>query len=164
MKPTPAVRWFVEAGAPLAPLYRAWNAGAAADVPIGRRWEVVRVTSALGYDVLRRLRSMGAELGPVLDTPARAAVEFIVETGTAASWPPLTGTRAAATGVIRCPPPHMTVPAAVRSTGGRRWIVPPLYLHAADTTDANALCEAVAAALMHRAGVSLALAGRGERR
>ncbi|OII64296.1 hypothetical protein BJP40_00040 [Streptomyces sp. CC53] len=159
MRPTPAARWFIEAGAEARPLYQAWNRGAAADVPIGNLWDIVRVTSRLGADVIARVRRHGAELGPVLETPARGAVEFVVPPGTAATWPDLMGTIAAARGVLRCPPPHVTAASGLRSTGARRWIVPPLYAPA--TTDANALCEAVAAALMHRATAALALAGRG---
>lgn len=162
MRPTHAARWFIAAEAEAGPLYCAWNRGAAADVPIGHLWDVVRVTSQLGFDVLGRVRSCGAELGPVLETPARGAVEFVVAPGTAATWPDLIGTRAAATGVMRCPPPHVTVASGLRSTGARRWIVPPQYAPA--TTDADALCEAVAAALLHRASAALALAGRGVRR
>ncbi|WP_326655684.1 hypothetical protein [Streptomyces sp. NBC_01750] len=162
MMPTPAARWFIAAGAEVGPLYRAWNGGAAADVPIGQLWDVVRVTTRLGYEVLSRVRSISAEIGPVLDTPARSSLEFIVAPGTAASWPQMIGTRAAATGYMRCPPPHVTVASGLRSTGARRWIVPPLYAPA--TTDADALCEAVAAALLTRATAVLALADRGEPR
>ncbi|WP_037859663.1 hypothetical protein [Streptomyces sp. NRRL F-5065] len=161
MRPTPAARWFIEAGAEAGPLYRAWNRGAAADVPIGHLWDVVRVTTRLGTDVLARVRGIGAELGPVLETPVRSAVEFVVTPGTAATWPDMIGTRAAARGMLRCPPPHVTATSGLRSTGARRWIVPPSYVPA--TTDADALCEAVAAALVHRATAALALAGRGDR-
>ncbi|MER6603816.1 MULTISPECIES: hypothetical protein [Streptomyces] len=162
MTRTPATRWFIEAGAEAGPLCSAWNRGAAADVPIGHLWDVVRVTTRLGFDVLGRVRSIGAELGPVLETPARGAVEFVVTPGTARTWPDLMGTRATSRGVLRCPPPHVTVASGLRSTGARRWIVPPLYAPA--TTDADALCEAVAAALLDRASAALALAGRGVRR
>ncbi|GGX36693.1 hypothetical protein [Streptomyces chryseus] len=154
----PAARRFIEAGAASEPLYRAWRLGAAADVPIGQLWDVVRVTTRLGFDAVDRVRRAGVELGPVLDTPARGAVEFIVPPGTATTWPQMLGTRAVSTGILRCPPPHITLASGRGSTGGRRWIMPPLYAPA--TTDADALCEAVAGALFARATATLVLAGR----
>lgn len=161
MKPTPAARWFIEAGAEAGPLYRAWNQGAAADVPIGHLWDVVRVTTRLGVDAIARVRRIGGQVGPVVEMPVRSTVEFIVPPGTAATWPEMTGTRATARGMLRCPPPHVTQASGLRSIGGR-WIVPPLYVPA--TTDADALCEAVAAALLHRATAALDLAGQDRQR
>lgn len=157
MTPTPAARWFIAAGASTNTLYREWNRGAAAEVPTGQLWDVVRVTTRLGHDVLRQLDRIGAEIGPVLATPARGALEFWTPTGTAANWPQLIGTRATSRGYVLCPPPHMNRTTGLRSTGARQWIIPPLYAPA--TTDADALCEAVAASLLTLATAVLATAG-----
>ncbi|MGW0785905.1 hypothetical protein [Streptomyces sp. NPDC002913] len=155
----PAAAWFIAAGAQAEPLHRAWSSGGVADVPIGQLWDVVRLTTALGHDVLDRVRRIGSQVGPVLETPARGAVEYLVPRGTAATWPPMVGTRATGMGLLRCPSPGVTLSSGQRSTGRRSWIVPPLDVPS--TTDADALCEAVAAALLHRAAAVLSLAGGG---
>ncbi|UGY90281.1 hypothetical protein [Streptomyces gobiensis] len=96
-----------------------------------------------------RLRTSGEFLGPVLDVPLRARVEFIVPAGTARTWPQLLGTVCVGPGVIRCPVSHVTWISGRGAVCGRRWIVPP----AADVpvTDGDVLCEAVTAAIAHRA-------------
>lgn len=156
---TPAAEWLIRAGAPADDLYRAWARGAAVEVPIGELWEVVRITARLGDDAVRRLQDAGVDLGPVLDAPMRRAVELFVPLGTVTTWPRLRGTLATRRGYTLCPPPHMTATSGLRSTGARRWIVPPL---SPVTTDPDALCEAVAAALWNRATALVAKAGRGE--
>ncbi|MEU9535825.1 hypothetical protein AB0D00_26395 [Streptomyces sp. NPDC048213] len=155
----PAAEWFVAAGISNVDLYRAWERGAVAEVPNGALWDSVRITTRLGHDVVRRLQSNGVDLGPVLEAPLRGALEFLVPLGTAASWPSLTATFPTQRGYTLCPPPHMTATSGLRSTGARRWIVPPL---APATTDGDLLCEAVAAVSATRAIAILAKAGRGE--
>ncbi|MFF8847979.1 hypothetical protein ACF08N_35620 [Streptomyces sp. NPDC015127] len=156
--PIPAEAWALDAGAAPVELAAAWTDGAAADVPIGTAWDVVRISRRLGYAALARIRCADAPIGPVLETPWREAVEVVVPRGTAAVWPAIPGTRPVARGTLRCPPPRITVASGLTSTGGRRWIVPPG--HAAAVTDADTLCEEAAAALLHRISVGLRIDGR----
>ncbi|WP_331719445.1 hypothetical protein [Streptomyces sp. NBC_01174] len=135
------------------------TAGAEArPVRIGTTWDVVRITARLGIDALDRLRAIEAPVGPVLHTPLRSAVEFLVAPGEAPSWPHLRGTRAVSTGVLLYPPPHVTVASHGRSTDARRWIVAPA--DPLTLTDADALCEAVTTAIAADAIATLAPAGR----
>ncbi|MEV0012724.1 hypothetical protein [Streptomyces sp. NPDC047973] len=135
------------------------TAGAEArPVRIGVAWDVVRITARLGVDTLIRLQAMGAPVGPVLHTPLRSAVEYLVTPGEAVSWPHLRGTRAVSTGVLLYPPPHITVASPARSTDARRWIVAPA--DPLTLTDADALCEAVTTAMAADAIATLAPAGR----
>jgi hypothetical protein len=145
----------VAAGARLADIQWAWQAGRAAEVPIGPTWDVTRVTRTIGTAVLHRLRSRGTPLGLVLEVPSRATVEFLVPSDCSASWPPLTGTRCVASGVMRWPSPDANLRTGARAICGRRWIVEP---DAADglTTDGDELCEAVAATLARLARAWLA--------
>ncbi|MBD2829894.1 hypothetical protein ID875_21240 [Streptomyces globisporus] len=78
MSPATTARWIIECGAPSEDLRRAWATGQLAQIPIGDRWDVVRITTQLGYAALRRVRQAGVPLGPVLETPARGAVEVLV--------------------------------------------------------------------------------------
>ncbi|MGO4751766.1 hypothetical protein AB4212_24650 [Streptomyces sp. 2MCAF27] len=146
MTPHTPTELAVAAGARLTDIRSAWQAGRAAEVPIGPTWDVARVTRTIGTAVLHRLRARGTPLGLVLEVPLRATVEFLVPPGCSASWPPLTGTRCVASGVMRWPSPSLNLRTGVRATCGRRWIVEP---NAADvlTTDGDELCEAVAATL-----------------
>jgi hypothetical protein len=110
--------------------------------------EVLRTTRALGLGVVARLRWARVRLGPVVDTAARHAVEFVVPPGTARSWLALPGTTCVSACCTRWP----------GSVGGRRWLVAP-SVSAEPYTDADALCEAVAAELLRRA-----VGGTGRRR
>ncbi|GAA3372096.1 hypothetical protein GCM10017744_102190 [Streptomyces antimycoticus] len=145
-----ALSWAVAAGAPAENVRIDWQAGRATEIPIGSLWHVLRVTGTTGRDALARLQERGEPLGPVLEVPLRFAVEFLVPRCAAASWPPLVGTRWVEHGIIRCPGPERTRSAGQRAACGRRWIVPPGPAAAA-ATDADALCEAVAAAVVHQA-------------
>ncbi|MFD9850501.1 hypothetical protein [Streptomyces parvus] len=137
-------RWIIDSGVQTEHLHRAWATGRAAQVPIGHGWDVVRVTRTLGRAALARAQRDGTTIGPVLETPARDALEFPVPPGTAAAWPLLPDTRAASSGEFRCPAPWITAADRRRSRCGRVWLIPPTITV---LTDANALCEAVAAAL-----------------
>lgn len=141
--------WALEAGADRAALEAGWKIPTVVGVPVGATWDVVRITSGLGWTALARLRSISAPIGPVLETPVRGTIEVVVPTGTAAAWPAIPGTRAVARGVLWCPPPHVTFVSRSRTLGGRCWIVPPGM--GTDAADADMLCEAVAASLLHRA-------------
>ncbi|MEU0812250.1 hypothetical protein [Streptomyces sp. NPDC005970] len=155
MKPHTPTVLAVTAGARLADIQWAWRTGRAAEVPIGVTWGVTRVTRTIGTAVLHRLRARGTPLGLVLEVPLRATVEFLVPPGCSASWPPLTGTRCVASGMMRWPSPGANLRTGVRAACGRRWIVEP---NAADvlTTDGDELCEAVAATLARFARAWLA--------
>ncbi|MGY0058983.1 hypothetical protein ACWY4P_20920 [Streptomyces sp. LZ34] len=155
MKPHTPTALAVATGARLTHVRSAWQTGRAAEVPIGATWDVARVTRTIGTAVLHRLRARGTPLGLVLEVPLRATVEFLVPPGCFASWPPLTGTRCVASGVMRWPSPGANLRTGVRAACGRRWIVEP---NAADvlTTDGDELCEAVAATLARLARAWLA--------
>ncbi|MFE5123083.1 hypothetical protein [Streptomyces sp. NPDC056669] len=112
------------------------------------------MTGTIGAVALRRLRASGTALGLVLDVPLRATVEFLAPAGCSASWPPLTATRCVASGAMRWPSPLANLRAGRRAACGRRWIVAPATAGPL-TTDGDELCEAVAAALAHLAGVWL---------
>ncbi|GAA0574491.1 hypothetical protein [Streptomyces mordarskii] len=152
MTPTSdAVSWAVAAGASAQGVRTDWQAGRATEVPIGSLWHVLRVTGTTGRDALTRLQARGEPLGPVLEVPMRFTIEFLVpRCAAAATWPPLLGTRWIEHGIIRCPGPERTRSAGRRSACGRRWIVPPVPA-VIPVTDADALCEAVTAALVHQA-------------
>ncbi|MYV63572.1 hypothetical protein GTW37_34785 [Streptomyces sp. SID4931] len=145
MTPATTARWIIESGAQTDHLHRAWATGQLAQIPIGDRWDVIRITAHLGYAALRRIRQRGILLGPVLETPARGAVEVLVAPGTAAAWPDLRNTRAVGSGMFLCPAPWVTTTArGPAARGYRAWIIPP---GPREPVDADALCEAVAAEL-----------------
>jgi hypothetical protein len=149
--PRTVLSWAVAAGAREADVQEAWRRGQAVEVPIGQLWEVVRATRSVGTLALHRLRAAGAEPGVVLEVPLRGTVEFLVPTGLAGSWPPMLGTKCVRTGMMRWPAPGAALRTGRRAACGRRWIVEPVA-SAILTTDGDALCEAVAAALAHLAG------------
>lgn len=145
-----ALSWAVATGAMAADIRAEWGAGRAADIPIGHLWDVLRVIRGTGASAFQRLQELGEPVGPVLEVPLRDTVEFLVPPGTAADWPPLPGTRCVERGFIRCPGPDRTRSSGRRASCGRRWIVSPTE-STIPTTDADALVEAVTAALAHRA-------------
>lgn len=147
MMPHTAVRWATESGAAVGDVLHAWHIGDTVSLPVGNLWHVLRVTRRTAVPTLHKLRAAGIALGPVLETAPRDALEWLVPTGTAHSWPALRGTVCTDRGSLRCPAPEVTAghPSAA---GGRRWIVPPLT-GVPPVTDADALCEAVAAVLFH---------------
>lgn len=150
-----ATAWATAAGAAADDVLKGWRAGRLAEVPIGPRWDVVRVTDGLGFAALTRLQEAGAPIGPVLETRPFAALEIVVPSGTATSWPtPLRFTTCVRRGLLRCPAPDATI-ATGRGAGGRSWVIPPIALllpltaAPAPWTDGDALCEAVVAATGH---------------
>lgn len=106
--------------------------------------DVLRTTKPIGLAVLDRLRRARVPLGPVALTTRRQTVEFVVPEGTAGSWPAPPETTCVRACATRWPLSGRGFPG-----GGRRWLVPPSS-SAPSHTDADALCEAVAAALAHR--------------
>jgi hypothetical protein len=147
---TSALSWAVEAGAHGDDARERWRWNRAVEVPVGRLWEVVRVTRSFGATAVPRLRREKEPLGLVLEVPLRGAVEFLVPCGTADGWPCLPGTVAVREGVMRWPAPEASVASGRRALCGRRWLVSPA---AADwlTTDSDALCEATTAAIVRLA-------------
>ncbi|WP_438297871.1 hypothetical protein [Streptomyces sp. HUAS TT7] len=146
------------AGAPGIEVRRRWNAGQETDLPIGLApWEILRVTTPVAVEALARMRARAVPLGPVLNNPPRRTVEILVPSGTAAAWPALPGTRCVERGLIRCPPPHITAVCGRRTA--RYWIIPPGPT-VPETTDSDALCEAVTEAIAHAARPFLPISPR----
>ncbi|MFB7031033.1 MULTISPECIES: hypothetical protein [unclassified Streptomyces] len=139
-----ALAWALDAGADRHDLAAAWAAGVCVPIPLGHRWEVVRLTSRLGYAALARTVDLGT-VGPVLRTASTMTLEVVVPRGTAAAWPALPSTCATAAGTLLCPPPAATV--STPRAHGRLWVHSPA--HAVAPTDPDALCEAAAATLAH---------------
>lgn len=152
-----AVAWATAAGAAVGDVLHAWRKGQAADVPIGSLWDVLRVTSTIGFGALDRLMSAAVLLGPILEVREIGVLEFVVPAGTATSWPALYGTTCVDHGNLRCPAPRVTIGAG-RAQSGRSWLVPPVRVEMPLTpapqpwTDDDLLCEAVAAATAHSVG------------
>ncbi|TDC21068.1 hypothetical protein E1265_19105 [Streptomyces sp. 8K308] len=145
---TSALSWAVAAGAAGEEVIDRWRWNRAIEVPIGGLWEAVRLTRDLGEATLHRLRRAKEPVGLVLEVPLRGAVEFLVPRGTAASWPTIGGTVAVADGTMRWPAPGASAANGRRAICGRRWLVAPAAV-ASVVTDADALCEAVAATIAH---------------
>lgn len=144
------VTWATESGAAVGDVLHAWQSDRTVSVPVGRLWHVVRVTRRVGVPTLQRLRTAGVGLGPVLETMPRETIEWLVPAGTARTWPPIPGTACTDTGNWLCPAPWVTACAGSSGVNGRRWIVSPTAT-VLTITDADALCEAVAAAVCHLA-------------
>jgi hypothetical protein len=145
-----AVSWAVAAGAHEAEVRRTWQVGRTAEIPTGRLWDVLRMTTRIGTDTLHRLKARDVRVGPILEVPARASLEILVPRGTSRVWPPLLNTVCVDRGAMRWPSPAMTVESGRRAPCGRRWIVAPSP-HRQPATDADDLCETAAAALVHQA-------------
>ncbi|MGX1976848.1 hypothetical protein [Streptomyces kronopolitis] len=118
-----ALDWVVAAGADETEVRGAWASGRAVDVPIGPLWGVLRLTTTVARDVIRALDARRIPLGPVLDCPSRATLEFLTPPGH--WWTPQLGARLATTGHIRWPAPDVTRRAGRQAQCGRSWIVPP---------------------------------------
>ncbi|MET8677945.1 hypothetical protein ABZW18_10210 [Streptomyces sp. NPDC004647] len=97
-----------------------------AELPLGRPFDLVRVSHGLGRRVVADLLAGGdATLGPVLWCGPRSRFEFLVPGGTAQNWLPLPGTRCVGKGsVLRCPMAHSVASPQV-SGDNRTWVVPP---------------------------------------
>ena len=150
-----AVAWATASGAAARDVLDAWRAGQAAEVPIGRLWDVLRVTTTLAFAAIERLQTADVPLGPVVEARPAAVIEFLLPPGTARSWPEdLLGTTCVARGTLRCPSPFVMIGTG-RSQSGRRWLAPPApvevpyFRPVAPWTCDDALCEAVAAAIVH---------------
>ncbi len=151
------LKWAVHAGLRDAAELMAWIEGAVGvtvTVPIGARWDVIRLSASLGFSALALLRADGHAFGPVLETtyedhgsqcpkgPGR--VDIVVPAGTAEAWPVVDPTLCAAvdSGLWRCPSPSVGPSQRVH---GRRWVTAPGG--AVPYTDPTALAERVATAM-----------------
>src|SRR6266550_4391802 len=84
-----AVKWATAPGVPVGDVLHAWHTGHSVHVPIGRDWDVIRVTAHIGWDALARMRFAGHDFGPVVMNRPRQTLEIVVPTGSAAAWPAL---------------------------------------------------------------------------
>ncbi|MFF4709609.1 hypothetical protein [Streptomyces sp. NPDC001297] len=107
--------------------------------------------SSTWTETARVLRERGEEIGPFLLAIPRACVEVVVASGTAAVWPPLPSTVCVSGAVVRCPAPTVHAASGLPPVSGRLWAIPPVPGHPENVTDADALAEAVGAALLRRA-------------
>ncbi|MFB8441210.1 ATP-binding protein [Streptomyces niveus] len=105
-------------------------------------WEVVRISDAIGGDVLVRLLERGTPLGPVWQTRSRGVIEVVVPQGTAATWP----LAHLSPWVVCARPSWVNCPPSRRLH--RRWITRPDDIRRRPATDPVALCEAITAAIV----------------
>ncbi|EOT04366.1 hypothetical protein [Streptomyces noursei] len=146
-----ALRWATAAGADKHDVHAAWAAGHAVDVPIGRSWDVLRVTATVGWDAIEALTTNGVTLGPILWCPPRATIEFLVPRGS--QWAPQPAVRLATSGYIRWPAPEVTLASGRQATCGRTWVVPPLITVPAHTS-VTYLYQAVQGSLIRHAAAA----------
>lgn len=91
-----------------------------AELPLGKRFDVLRVAQSVGVPLLDQLvNDPAAALGPVLHCQPRQCLEFLIPAGAAETWDPMRYTVAAGRGLsLRCPAPGVT-------SRGRTWLYPP---------------------------------------
>lgn len=112
--------WLAGSGASTADALIAWADGKLTDVPAGHAWDVVRMPTTPGWDAIRHLRAMGAEVGPVLHT--LRGVEVFVPLGSAADWDLPGATLVAGGEIVGCPHPAVVPP---YTRNGASWVVSP---------------------------------------
>ncbi|MDT3398157.1 hypothetical protein RKE29_16155 [Streptomyces sp. B1866] len=138
-----AAEWLLAASDEPGEVRLRWASGdGLADLPVGRAFDLVRMTDDLGTAVIQALHRRDAAVGPVMLATASHVVSFLVPPGAADQWRRwLAGTpyerrrTVAAAGpgrVLRCPRPG-----TVRA--GHVWLVQP----AGRLTDSSALRAAL---------------------
>lgn len=138
-----AVSWAVAAGAQEDELLAAWSWGRALAAPTGKGWDMVRVLTPVGREVLGQFRSDGVVVGPVLGVPPRNTVEFVVPAGTVRSWPSLPGVCCVGLGgVSHLPAPHLAEESGRGARCGRSSLTR-LEPALVPTTDSDVLREHV---------------------
>ncbi|MBV9023726.1 MAG: hypothetical protein JO362_08000 [Streptomycetaceae bacterium] len=144
-----AVKWATAAGVAVGDVLHAWKADRCIPVPIGRDWDVIRVTAHIGWDALARMRLADHDFGPVVMNRPRRTLEIVVPPGSAAAWPALDRSAcvAAAHGHLRCPPPWTRAPGVEAAGYGWVYAAPGT---AVPYTDGDALCEAIVTAMVSR--------------
>lgn len=118
--PDPGAAWLMSASSVPGGILSEWAASpdGLARIPVGRLFDVVRVSQALGHHVVERLQCARRHLGPVLQVQPNGVLEFLVPPGTAGEW---TGELTVAGGrgsVLLAPMPG-------RTRLGRTWLYPP---------------------------------------
>lgn len=115
-----AVEWLASVAHDPESVRREWEDSplGVALLPAGRKWDVLILGSALGYQTLDVLTRLVGTPGPVLADFGDARIGFFVPPGTAAYWLG-TGVRAVGRGT------WIVVPYPGRPTGAVRWLVPP---------------------------------------
>ncbi|TDC78272.1 hypothetical protein [Streptomyces hainanensis] len=148
-----AVAWVVAAGAVEEDVIDAWRSRRAVSVPVGRSWDVVRVSRPLGWAVLARLPRHVAGIGPVLEVPARETVEFLIPPGAASGWPARRELRdvfrVGPRGTSQFPALDLTLADGRRACCGRRWLTR-VEPHRRPTTHGGALLECLLAEYRRR--------------
>lgn len=143
MVPETALKWAAAPGVAVGDVLYAWHCESTVDVPVGREWDVVRLTAFVGWGALALMRTDGHDVGPVLEARPHPMIEVVVPPGSAAVWPwpgrpecvPISS------GFLRCPPPWIT---SLRPpVNGRCWAFAP-GTTSTPYTDPDALCEAAA--------------------
>ncbi|WEH39406.1 hypothetical protein OG233_07865 [Streptomyces sp. NBC_01218] len=115
-----AVAWLASVAPDPEGCRRAWERDprGIALLPAGRRWDVLVLSSRLGYPTLDVLTRLIDRPGPVLADSGEARTGFLVPPGTASRWIG-TGVRGLGAGT------WIVVPYPGRAAGGVRWLVPP---------------------------------------
>lgn len=80
----PVIEWIKRTGASVDETLAAWKDGRLAELPVGRAWDVVRIPTFEGWEVVRQLCALRVALGPVLHT--QLGVEVLVPVGSAEDW------------------------------------------------------------------------------
>jgi hypothetical protein len=140
------LEWLKDTGASITEALMAWDRGELAELPVGAKWDVVRMERRRGWRTVTALRTAGATVGPVLHSESH--VDVLVPAGSAADWDQDGATVLGDGEVLRAPHPAVIAP---HTQHARSWIEPP---NGANLTDGTALYEAYAAA-----GASMALEG-----
>jgi hypothetical protein len=141
------LEWLKDTGASVSDALMAWDRGELAEVPVGAKWDVVRMERRRGWRTVTALRTAGATVGPVLHSESH--VDVLVPTGSAAGWDQEGASVLGAGEVLQAPHPAVIAP---HTQHARSWIEPP---HGSTFTDGTALYEAYAAAC-----ASMALEGK----
>lgn len=118
---SPGAQWLAETMAPPSIITAAWadSPSHLAEVPLGVRFDVVRVAASIGLPAYDRLVRPTSALGPVLWCGPRSCVEFLVPAGSTEEWDPIRLVTIAGRGAaLRCPAPGF-------SGRGRWWMTAP---------------------------------------
>ncbi|MEV8349077.1 hypothetical protein ACFVTT_15530 [Streptomyces niveus] len=116
----PAVEWVRECGANVSETLRTWQNGQLAELPVGRAWNVVRVPSQEGWEVVRHMSAVASPLGPVLLTPD--GVHFFVPVDSANDWDLPGASVLGPNEVLLVPHPSVVAP---HTQDSMTWIVAP---------------------------------------
>ncbi|MFD3558238.1 hypothetical protein ACFWVU_01000 [Streptomyces sp. NPDC058686] len=116
----PVIEWIKRTGASVDETLAAWKAGKLAELPVGRAWDVVRIPTFEGWEVVRQLCALRVTLGPVLHT--QLGVEVLVPVGSAEDWDCPGSTVLVVGDTIDVPHPAVVPP---HTQNARSWISAP---------------------------------------